>query len=55
MGTPEPIMSRLGFSDQNHGVNRSLAAQQRAEFCCSSERSKPPWISDGVPVRSSIN
>ena len=33
-------------------MNRSLTAQQRAEFCCQSERSKPPWISDGVPVRS---
>jgi hypothetical protein len=34
---------------QHAALKRSLTAQQRAEFCCHCERSKPPRIDNGDP------
>ena len=51
----KPLPFLMGFEvagwigNLSSSVNRSLTGQQRAEFCCLRERSKPPWINDGVP------
>jgi hypothetical protein len=55
MGSPVVITGRLGFGEQNNGVNRSLGCTAAGGILLHCERSKLPWINTAFPVRSSLN